>query len=209
MAQRAMTDELCQETADLYRKHGRITLAAAEAGVHRATFDSRLKVAGARGFLGPAKTLPGFEIKSIATKEGDSWVRQTREPGEEFAVPDGHVVKGVSALLDADGRTVQQWVKTREGNAPDPLRSDQGGAERICTGSIGSATSLHQRRAAHSLPDCRSAPRHVLMGQGNRRRLRSEDRGRTAALQHEQPRGSVGQFERLPWCWIWGLFPCG
>jgi hypothetical protein len=120
MAQRAMTDELCQETADLYRKHGRITLAAAEAGVHRATFDSRLKVAGARGFLGPARTLPGFEIKSIATKEGDSWVRQTREPGEEFAVPDGHVVKGVSALVGPDERVLAKWIKTREDD-PDPL----------------------------------------------------------------------------------------
>src|SRR5690606_14681145 len=36
------------------------------------------------------------------------------EPGEPFQLPDGHAVKGVSALVDADGRVIQQWVKTRE-----------------------------------------------------------------------------------------------
>lgn len=34
--------------------------------------------------------------------------------GEFFQVPEGHVVKGVSALVDMEGRTVQQWIKTRE-----------------------------------------------------------------------------------------------
>jgi hypothetical protein len=113
-----LSDDLARQAADALRQYGRKYLAAQALGLNPNTFDGRLKAAAARGMLGPAEVLPGFEIKSIATKEGDSWVRQTREPGEEFAVPDGHIVKGVSALLDADGRTVQQWVKTREGNAP-------------------------------------------------------------------------------------------
>jgi len=119
MPQPKLTDALAQEAVDALNAAGGNTSHAAEAlGLARGTFQNRLKAAALKGMLGPAKTLPGFEIKSIATKEGDSWVKQTREPGEEFAVPDGHIVKGVSALLDADGRTVQQWVKTREGNAP-------------------------------------------------------------------------------------------
>jgi hypothetical protein len=113
-----LSDDLARQAADALRQYGRKYLAAQALGLNPNTFDNRLKAAAARGMLGPTEVLPGFEIKSIATKEGDSWVRQTREPGEEFAVPDGHIVKGVSALLDADGRTVQQWVKTREGNAP-------------------------------------------------------------------------------------------
>lgn len=41
-------------------------------------------------------------------------------PGEEFKPPSGHAIKGVSALLDPQGRVVQQWVKTREDQV-DPV----------------------------------------------------------------------------------------
>ena len=34
-------------------------------------------------------------------------------PGDVFEVPDGHSVKGISALVNADGVTVQQWIKTK------------------------------------------------------------------------------------------------
>ena len=47
-------------------------------------------------------------------------VEQKIAPGEPFAMPDGHVVKGVSALTDPDGRVIQQWVKTKIGER-DPL----------------------------------------------------------------------------------------
>jgi len=119
MPQPKLTDDLARQAVDaLKAAGGNVSLAAEALGLPRGTLQNRLKGAALKGLLGPAKTLPGFEIKSVATKEGDSWVKQTREPGEEFAVPDGHIVKGVSALLDGDGRTVQQWIKTREGNAP-------------------------------------------------------------------------------------------
>lgn len=64
--------------------------------------------------LGTRPVMPGFAIKSVASKEGEAWVRQTREHGEQFEVPAGHSVRAVSALVDADGRIVQQWLKTRE-----------------------------------------------------------------------------------------------
>lgn len=121
MASPAMTDELCEQTAALYLKHGNKQRAADEAGIARNTFCSRLNTASARGFLGPARAKPGFVFKSISSKEGDTWVKQVPEPGEEFEVPEGHVVKGVSVLVDADGRTRQQWIKTREGIDPRSL----------------------------------------------------------------------------------------
>jgi hypothetical protein len=36
-------------------------------------------------------------------------------------MPTGQVVKGVSALVDPDGRVKQQWIKTREDRL-DPLQ---------------------------------------------------------------------------------------
>ena len=81
--------------------------------------DAHLRAAAREGRAGFAPVMPGFEVKSVASRaEGGEWVKQTRAPGEEFEVPDGHRVKGVSALVDPDGRTVQQWVKTSEG-APE------------------------------------------------------------------------------------------
>lgn len=74
---------------------------------------NRIKVLAGKGKLGTKPVLPGYIIKSIATKdENGAWIKQTREPGEEFKVPEGHSVKGVSALVDPDGRVIQQWVKT-------------------------------------------------------------------------------------------------
>jgi hypothetical protein len=121
MPQQELADDPLQQAVDALNACGGNKSHAADAlRLSRSTFRDRLKAAALKGMLGPAKTLPGFEIKSIATKESDSWVKQTREPGEEFALPEGHILKGVSALLDADGRTVASWIKTREGDI-DPL----------------------------------------------------------------------------------------
>ncbi len=110
-----LRDELAKEAADAFVALGDKTAAAALLGLQRNTFCSRLKVAAERGMLGTKPVLPGFAIKSIASKDADgAWVKQAREVGEEFEVPTGHTVKGVSALVDAEGRTIQQWVKTRE-----------------------------------------------------------------------------------------------
>lgn len=109
-------NEILIETVASYRAHfDNQAHAAASLGIARQTLQNRLKRAAERGLMGPTETLPGYAIKSIASKADDgSWVKQVKEHGEEFAVPDGHSVKGVSALVDADGRLIQQWVKTRE-----------------------------------------------------------------------------------------------
>ena len=63
--------------------------------------------------MGTKPVLPGFVIKTIATKGQDgAWIKQGREPGEVFEAPSAHVVKGVSALVDGDGRTLAKWIKT-------------------------------------------------------------------------------------------------
>lgn len=49
------------------------------------------------------------------------WVGSTKDSGAEFVPPKGHLVKGVSALVDADGRELVKWIKTREGSAGEGL----------------------------------------------------------------------------------------
>ena len=108
------TDEDLAACVAAFRQHGSKQAAADALGWTRHAMRWRLKVAAERGMLGLKPVLPGFAIKSIASKEGDAWVRQVRDHGEVFAAPEGHTVKGVSALVDAEGREVLKWVKTRE-----------------------------------------------------------------------------------------------
>jgi hypothetical protein len=82
--------------------------------------------AALRGEVGgpaiPAAARPpdGFHITRNAGSydaEGNllrQWIGTKPAPGEEFAVPAGHVVRGQSALVSADGRVMQKWVKTHE-----------------------------------------------------------------------------------------------
>lgn len=106
-----MTETL-KARAAAYQQYGGIREAARQLGVPYTTMHASLKRAAEQGLLGMAPVLPGFAIKSIASKQGDAWVKQTKEAGEPFTVPQGHAVKGVSALVDSEGRTIQQWVKT-------------------------------------------------------------------------------------------------
>lgn len=108
-----LSREKMQEAVDAVASHGTVTKAAAALGLTRNTLDSRLKRAAEAGLMGFKPVLPGFAVKSISNKAADgSWVKQTREPGAEYEVPAGHIVKGESALVDADGRVTVKWVKT-------------------------------------------------------------------------------------------------
>jgi hypothetical protein len=122
MAAPPLSDEDALAAANAYLVHGSQFKAAAALGLSRATFQNRLNTASMRGFLLKVQpAMPGYVIKETSAKTADgTWVRQAREPGEEFAVPAGHVVKGVSALLDQSGRELAKWVKTRQGEI-DPL----------------------------------------------------------------------------------------
>jgi transposase-like protein len=115
-----LSNELAQQAADLFKEHnGSFTAAARALGVDQATFRNRVKRAAERGLMGTKPVLPGFEIKQTATQKGADgtvereWVQQRPERGPEFVLPEGQSIKGVSALVDGDGRTIQTWVKTR------------------------------------------------------------------------------------------------
>lgn len=80
--------------------------------------------AAERGLLGYDPVLPGFAVRKTTTQYdadgvvSDRFVAQAKAPGAKSEIPAGHVVKGVSTLEDAEGRTVQRWMKTREGTDP-------------------------------------------------------------------------------------------
>lgn len=113
MAIPPLTDDQAMEAVLAFRAHNDSATAAAKSlGLPRTTFSSRLKRAAERGLMGPVEALPGFAIKSVASKAGDTWVKQTKAPGDVWEVPEGHSVKAVSALVDAEGRVLQQWNKT-------------------------------------------------------------------------------------------------
>lgn len=112
-----LTDEQLAARVSAYKTYGSQRAAAEAIGVSQSAFSDSMKRAAELGMLGTAPVLPGFRLKSVASKDGDAWVRQVKDAGPEFAMPDGHSVKGVSALVDAEGRLIQKWVKTSQQQA--------------------------------------------------------------------------------------------
>ena len=108
-----VADEDLRAAVALREAHDTEAAAARESGLSPNAFRNRLKRAAERGFMGTRPVLPGFAIKTISTRADDgAFVKQVREAGEVFAIPAGHKVKGVSALVDAEGRETLKWVKT-------------------------------------------------------------------------------------------------
>jgi hypothetical protein len=105
------TEEL-RRRADAYREHGTLIKAAAALGIGKSALHDSIKRAAEAGLLGTEPVLPGFRISKISNTPSGTFIQQTQERGERFEVPAGHVVKGVSALVDAEGRVIQQWQKT-------------------------------------------------------------------------------------------------
>lgn len=120
MATPPLDDDVLQETVGVYETCGRNITATAQAlGRPRQTIQHRIKLAAARGMLGTSPVLPGYRITkttAVTNEDGDvvrEFVQQKPESGERFEIPDGHLIKGISALVDANGDTIQQWIKTR------------------------------------------------------------------------------------------------
>lgn len=105
------TEEL-RRRAEAYQKHGTLKAAAVALGVKKSALSESIRRAAEAGLLGTEPVLPGFRISKISNTPSGTFIQQTQERGERFEVPDGHVVKGVSALVDAEGRVIQQWQKT-------------------------------------------------------------------------------------------------
>lgn len=81
-----LTTEQMQEAVDAVAKAGTILGASKELGIPRATLQNRLSRAKAFGIY--------------------------PSDGRTYHLPQGHYLKGVSSLVDAEGNVRQQWVKS-------------------------------------------------------------------------------------------------
>ena len=113
-----LTNEQLAEVVSAFEFHGTESAAAKALGIPRTTFQWRLRKAAAKGLLGFEPVLPGFEIKTTSTKIDGVWVQAVKESGPVFELPPGQVLKGVSALVDQEGRVRAQWYKSKE-DTPD------------------------------------------------------------------------------------------
>jgi len=117
---RRLTNEELQVAVDALTEHGSQNKAAAALKLSRQALQNRLNIAAERGLMGFAPVLPGFRVsRSAVEQDGDGhttrkWIEQKPERGDVFKVPDGHAIKGISALVDPEGREIAKWVKTRE-----------------------------------------------------------------------------------------------
>lgn len=118
-----LRDEQLQEAVDALRSNlGNKTAAADDLQISRETFRYRLAMAAQRGLMLDEKpAMPGFRITRVNDGPHGKSIEQKLEPGEEFKVPEGHIVKEVSAFVDPDGRLRGQWIKTKEGQL-DPAQ---------------------------------------------------------------------------------------
>jgi hypothetical protein len=104
-----------QAVAALDAASGNQTNAAKALGVPRGTFQNRLKAAARYGLRGFKPVPEGFEVSGISSGPNGEFVRMRPERSHGETVPEGHVVAGVSTLLDEQGRVALQWVKTKQG----------------------------------------------------------------------------------------------
>lgn len=106
-------------TVNLYKELGSQREVAKRMDVAQSVVCRRLKRASELGLNGTEPVLEGFRLAKTTTQYRDGkvvgeYVQQRPDVGPEFEMPEGHSVKGVSALVDAEGRVVQKWVKTNQ-----------------------------------------------------------------------------------------------
>ena len=161
-----LSEELAKEAADALSAFlGNKTHAADFLKIPRTTLQSRLKRAAELGMLGTQPVLEGFAIKSIASKTEDgAWIKQTKEHGSEWEVPAGHTVKGVSALVDAEGRGVDGFRRqvlplrmVRHGGRDALIRvsTQAGTSSQVLSASkirSGHGLCVHRDRSSRSSP---------------------------------------------------------
>lgn len=115
----AADDETLMAAVEAIAAHRTQQAAADALGIKRTTLQSQLYRAAERGLCGTEPVMPGFRISketAVYDKHGDlvrEFIQQKPEHGEDFVLPGGHTVKGVSALVDSQGREIIKWVKTR------------------------------------------------------------------------------------------------
>jgi hypothetical protein len=131
----AISEKLMREAYDAVARYRNQSAAARALGMPRQTLNTRYAIALRDLGLPPVEiSLRRVAVVSDAPLPPADWevrgvsqhidasgavksqhVRSAPPRGEEYDMMPGHVVKGESALIDAQGRVMQRWVKTREG----------------------------------------------------------------------------------------------
>ena len=119
------SDDDCRAAVEASTNFPAHSEAARSIGVTVSQLKSRIRLFYERGLGGTKPVLPGYRISkttAVTNEDGDivrEFIQQRPELGEAFEVPPGHAIKGVSALVDSGGRTIQQWIKTKEQTQTD------------------------------------------------------------------------------------------
>src|SRR5690606_7953266 len=117
------TNEELWEAYELVCKHGTVGAAARKEGWSDGALRRRYNafVAKAeRGDFGTEPVIPTFRISkatSVLDAEGNvqrEYIQQTASRGDQFVVPADQRIKGISALVDSEGREIVKWIKTKE-----------------------------------------------------------------------------------------------
>lgn len=101
-----------------YKEHGSERKACDALGISKTALHKSLVRAASLGLMGTAPVLPGYRLSkttAVTNQDGDivrEFIQQRPDSGEVFKIPAGHTLKGVSALVGADGRVIQEWQKT-------------------------------------------------------------------------------------------------
>jgi hypothetical protein len=111
-----LSDHELRLRVEIYKSCGQnMTAAAKHIGIDRSSLRENLESAAKRGLmLDHPPAMPGFRISQVTDSPNGKFIQQKPEHGGPFEKPPGHVIKGVSALLDADGNKVLEWIKTKE-----------------------------------------------------------------------------------------------
>lgn len=150
-----VSDEVIAERVAAYNAAGRNQSKAAEAlGISRGALQDALKEAARRGqMLDHPAAMPGFRISQVSDGPAGQSVQQKPEHGGPFELPPGHIVKGISTLVNADGDKIVEWIKTSQGAADqtaamravvDAFKAELPHAEPIARPAPGNANLLNQ-----------------------------------------------------------------
>jgi hypothetical protein len=116
MATPPVSDDEILRTVEAYNANDRNQVRTATVlNCSRGKVQDHLRQAAQRGLLlDHPPAMPGFRISRVNEGPNGKSVEQKPEHGGPFEMPAGHVVKGVSALVDPDGNEVVKWIKTSQ-----------------------------------------------------------------------------------------------
>lgn len=117
------SDHVLWEAYELVTRYGTVGIAARQEGLSDTTLRrkyNRFVQKAERGDFGTEPVIPTFRVsQTTAVLDADGnlereFIQQKPARGDQFEVPDGQVIKGVSALVDSEGREIIKWIKTKE-----------------------------------------------------------------------------------------------